>query len=114
MPFGSFDKVYDSLKDAILSEDSLLRLSSLRLMAAFLRNAPSSDLQAARGIVDKAMAAEEVPLTFQTARERTMKLRQVGNAALPLNEDLALDIAVRYLLGADSSLSFCKIQLCLN
>ncbi|GAA5909110.1 Utp20p [Sporobolomyces salmoneus] len=92
--------IYDSILPNLLSEDALLRLSSLEIAATLF---PPEETPVAADLVAKCIEAEQMPLSVQGAREKSMKLRKLGlvaNGQLGRDgedEKPALDIVVRYL-----------------
>ena len=94
--------IYDSILPNLLSEDALLRLSSLEIAATLF---PPDETPVAADLVAKCIEAEQMPLSVQGAREKSMKLRKLGlvaNGQLGRDgedEKPALDIVVRYLTG---------------
>ncbi|GAA5956052.1 hypothetical protein JCM21900_002578 [Sporobolomyces salmonicolor] len=92
--------IYDSILPNLLSEDALLRLSSLQIAATLF---PAEETPVAADLVAKCIEVEEMPLSVQGAREKSMKLRKLGlvaNGQLGRDgedEKPALDIVVRYL-----------------
>ncbi|GAA5994163.1 hypothetical protein JCM5350_006337 [Sporobolomyces pararoseus] len=92
--------IYDSILPNLLSEDALLRLSSLEIAATLF---PPDETPVAADLVAKCIEAEQMPLSVQGAREKSMKLRKLGlvaNGQLGRDgedEKPALDIVVRYL-----------------
>jgi U3 small nucleolar RNA-associated protein 20 len=95
-------RIYDALLPNLFSEDSLLRLSSLQIAASIL---PASTNPVAADLIAKCIEVEEMPLSVQGAREKSMKLRKLGivaNGQLGREgEDstMALGIILRYLTG---------------
>ncbi|KAM0753788.1 hypothetical protein T439DRAFT_163472 [Meredithblackwellia eburnea MCA 4105] len=93
-------KLYDAILPNLLSEDSLLRLSSLRITATLF---PASTTPVAADLIAKCIEVEEMPLTVQGAREKSMKLRKIGIVASnQLGRDgeevtQVLEIVLRYL-----------------
>ncbi|KAK4055206.1 U3 snoRNP protein [Microbotryomycetes sp. JL201] len=88
-----------SIHRNLLSEDSLLRLSSLRLVAAFF---PANDKRIEADLISKCIEVEHLALTVMGAREKSMKIRKIGiiaHAQLDNVEDTRpiLDIVIRYL-----------------
>ncbi|GAA5862548.1 hypothetical protein JCM1840_004222 [Sporobolomyces johnsonii] len=92
--------IYDAILPNLLSEDALLRLSSLQIAATLF---PAEETPVAADLVAKCIEAEEMPLSVQGAREKSMKLRKLGlvaNGQLGRDgedEKPALDVVVRYL-----------------
>ncbi|GAA6011855.1 hypothetical protein JCM11491_000772 [Sporobolomyces phaffii] len=92
--------IYDAILPNLLSEDALLRLSSLEIAATLF---PPTETPVAADLVAKCIEAEQMPLSVQGAREKSMKLRKLGlvaNGQLGRDgedEKPALDIVVRYL-----------------
>ncbi|GAA6061993.1 hypothetical protein JCM10212_004271 [Sporobolomyces blumeae] len=92
--------IYDSILPNLLSEDAFLRLSSLEIAATLF---PASEAPVAADLVAKCIEAEQMPLSVQGAREKSMKLRKLGlvaNGQLGRDgedEKPALDVVVRYL-----------------
>ncbi|GAA5969246.1 hypothetical protein JCM11641_007524 [Rhodosporidiobolus odoratus] len=99
--------VYDSILPNLLSEDALLRRASLEIALTLF---PLSEAPVAADLVAKCIEVEDMPLTVQGAREKSMKLRKLGivaNAQLGKEgEDVkpALDVVVRYLTA------MCKVN----
>ncbi|BGP12578.1 hypothetical protein JCM10213_004835 [Rhodosporidiobolus nylandii] len=99
--------VYDAILPNLLSEDALLRRASLEIASTLF---PLSEAPVAADLVAKCIEVEDMPLTVQGAREKSMKLRKLGivaNAQLGReNEDVkpALDVVVRYLTA------MCKVN----
>lgn len=95
-------RIYDALLPNLFSEDSLLRLSSLQIAASIL---PASTNPVAADLIAKCIEVEEMPLSVQGAREKSMKLRKLGivaNGQLGREgEDttMGLEIILRYLTG---------------
>lgn len=99
------ERIFKALLPNLLSEDSLLRLSSLQIAASIFgkeRTPVASDL------IGKCIEVEEMPLSVQGAREKSMKLRKLGivaNGQLGRDGEATeqiLEIILRYLTG-----SFC-------
>lgn len=96
-------RLYDALIPNLFSEDSLLRLSSLQIAASIL---PAAINPVASDLVAKCIEVEEMPLSVQGAREKSMKLRKLGIVANgQLGRDgedsvMALGIILRYLTGS--------------
>lgn len=94
--------IYDSILPNLLSEDALLRLSSLEIAATLF---PPEEMPVAADLLAKCIEAEQMPLSVMGAREKSMKLRKLGlvaNGQLGRDgedEKPALDIVVRYLTG---------------
>ncbi|GAA5897320.1 hypothetical protein JCM6882_001857 [Rhodosporidiobolus microsporus] len=92
--------VYDAILPNLLSEDAALRRASLEIALTLF---PPSEAPVAADLVAKCIEAEDMPLTVQGAREKSMKLRKMGivaNAQLGKGEEdvkPALDVVVRYL-----------------
>ncbi|GAA5834879.1 hypothetical protein JCM11251_002051 [Rhodosporidiobolus azoricus] len=92
--------VYDAILPNLLSEDAALRRASLEIALTLF---PPSEAPVAADLVAKCIEAEDMPLTVQGAREKSMKLRKLGivaNAQLGKGEEdvtPALDVVVRYL-----------------
>ncbi|GAA5886649.1 hypothetical protein JCM16303_001398 [Sporobolomyces ruberrimus] len=97
---GAKTAIYDSILPNLLSEDAVLRLSSLEIAATLF---PVEETPVAADLVAKCIEAEQMPLSVQGAREKSMKLRKLGlvaNGQLGRDgedEKPALDIVVRYL-----------------
>lgn len=95
-------KVYDSILPNLMSEDSSLRLASLQIGATLF---PPEITPVAADLIVKCIEVEEMPLTVQGAREKSMKVRKIGIVANgQLGRDgeevkPALDIILRYLTG---------------
>lgn len=95
-------RIYDAILPNLLSEDSLLRLSSLQIAATLF---PGSSAPVAADMIVKCIEVEEMPLTVMGAREKSMKVRKIGLVAHgQLGRDgeeikPALDIVLRYLTG---------------
>lgn len=95
-------RIYDALLPNLLSEDSLLRLSSLQIAASIF---PASRMPVAADLIAKCIEVEQMPLSVQGAREKSMKLRKLGivaNGQLGRDgEDTTrtLEIILRYLTG---------------
>lgn len=95
-------RIYDALLPNLFSEDSLLRLSSLKIAASLF---PEKMTPVAAELIAKCIEVEEMPLSVQGAREKSMKLRKLGivaNGQLGRDgEDVkpALDVILRYLTG---------------
>lgn len=95
-------RIYDALLPNLFSEDSLLRLSSLKIAASLF---PEGITPVAAELIAKCIEVEEMPLSVQGAREKSMKLRKLGivaNGQLGRDgEDVkpALDVILRYLTG---------------
>ncbi|GAA6031952.1 hypothetical protein JCM8097_003358 [Rhodosporidiobolus ruineniae] len=92
--------VYDAILPNLLSEDAALRRASLEIAATLF---PPDEAPVAADLVAKCLEAEDMPLTVQGAREKSMKLRKLGivaNSQLGKGEEdvqPALDVVVRYL-----------------
>ncbi|GJN92260.1 hypothetical protein Rhopal_005290-T1 [Rhodotorula paludigena] len=94
--------LYDAILPNLLSEDAQLRRASLEIAQTLF---PPTEAPVAAELVAMCIEVEDLPLTVQGAREKSMKVRKLGivaNAQLGkegLKEDVkpALDIVVRYL-----------------
>lgn len=95
-------RIYAAVLPNLLSEDSLLRLSSLQIGATLF---PQATVPAAADMIIKCIEVEEMALTVMGAREKSMKVRKIGIVAhAQLGRDgeeikPALDIVLRYLTG---------------
>ena len=95
-------RIYDALLPNLFSEDSSLRLSSLQIAASLF---PTATAPVAADLIAKCIEVEEMPLSVQGAREKSMKVRKLGivaNGQLGRDgEDVtpALDVVLRYLTG---------------
>lgn len=95
-------RIYDALLPNLFSEDSSLRLSSLKISATLF---PVTSMPVAAELIAKCIEVEEMPLSVQGAREKSMKLAKLGIVANNQlgrdDEDVkpALDIILRYLTG---------------
>ena len=75
----------------MLSEDSLLRSSAIRLLSSA---APDSET------LQRCLEAEDVALTISNAREKTTALRRVGMALKPMTEQSPdFHIAIRFMVA---------------
>ncbi|GAA5859644.1 hypothetical protein JCM8547_006176 [Rhodosporidiobolus lusitaniae] len=92
--------VYDAILPNLLSEDAVLRRASLEIALTLF---PPEEAPVAADLVAKCIEVEDMPLTVQGAREKSMKLRKLGivaHAQLGKGEEdvqPALDVVVRYL-----------------
>lgn len=108
-------RIYDALLPNLLSEDSLLRLSSLKIAASIF---PSATAPVAADLIAKCIEVEEMPLSVQGAREKSMKLRKLGivaNGQLGRDgEDTVqiLGIILRYLTGLSPSEARTPLIVC--
>lgn len=95
-------RIYDALLPNLFSEDSLLRLSSLQIALSLF---PEETVAVTNDLIRKCIEVEEMPLSVQGAREKSMKLRKLGIVANgQLGRDgedttAALDVILRYLTG---------------
>lgn len=106
-----YDNLYRSVEFAILSHDRRLRVGALRLLEACSKveaNADEVDPTSSKGkttIRQLCLAGERVPLDVAGVRERILRTKKVGTAALALSlkeEDGEGDdarLGVRWLLG---------------
>ncbi|KAM0793473.1 hypothetical protein ACM66B_000915 [Microbotryomycetes sp. NB124-2] len=83
----------------LLSEDSLLRLSSLRIVSAFF---PAEHNSIEADLISKCIDVEQMALTVMGAREKSMKIRKIGIVAHARLDNVdepgpILDIVIRYL-----------------
>lgn len=105
--------VYDAILPNLLSEDSVLRRSSLEIAQTLY---PATEAPVAADLIAKCIEVEDMPLTVQGAREKSMKVRKLGivaNSQLGKEgstEELGpvLEIVLRYLTGA--SLLLCRTR----
>jgi U3 small nucleolar RNA-associated protein 20 len=99
------EAVYASILPNLLSEDSVLRRSSLEIALSLY---PEAETPTAADLISKCIEVEDMPLTVQGAREKSMKVRRLGIVA---NGQLGkegstepvepvLEIILRYLTGA--------------
>ena len=101
------ERIYNALLPNLLSEDSLLRLSSLQIASSIF---PATRMPVAADLIAKCIEVEQMPLSVQGAREKSMKLRKLGivaNGQLGRDgEDTTrtLEIILRYLTGQSSCL----------
>ncbi|GAA6006564.1 hypothetical protein JCM10207_004975 [Rhodosporidiobolus poonsookiae] len=92
--------VYDAILPNLLSEDASLRRASLEIALTLF---PHDEAPVAATLVAMCIEVEDLPLTVQGAREKSMKVRKVGIVAHSQlgkeGEDAgpALDVVVRYL-----------------
>lgn len=99
---ASQKRIYDALLPNLFSEDSLLRMSSLQIASSLF---PVETTPVAADLIGKCIEVEEMPLSVQGAREKSMKLRKLGivaNGQLGRDgEDVkpALDVVLRYITG---------------
>ncbi|GAA5866298.1 hypothetical protein JCM3774_006608 [Rhodotorula dairenensis] len=70
--------VYASILPNLLSEDSVLRRSSLEIALSLY---PESETPTAADLIQKCIEVEDMPLTVQGAREKSMKVRRLGIVA---------------------------------
>lgn len=95
--------IYEAILPNLLSEDSMLRLSSLQIAASLLR---AEHYPVASDLIQRCIEVEEMPLSVQGAREKSMKVRKLGIVANgQLGRDgedakLTLAIVLRYLTGS--------------
>ena len=93
-------RIYDAILPNLFSEDSLLRLSSLQIAATLF---PPASAPVAANLIAMCIEVEEMPLSVQGAREKSMKLRKLGivanNHLGKDGEDVKppLDVVLRYL-----------------
>ncbi|KAK4703278.1 U3 small nucleolar RNA-associated protein 20, partial [Phenoliferia sp. Uapishka_3] len=93
-------RIYNAILPNLLSEDSLLRLSSLQIAASLFS---SEKAPVAANLIAMCIEVEEMPLSVQGAREKSMKLRKLGivanNHLGKEGEDVKppLDVVLRYL-----------------
>lgn len=99
------EAVYSSILPNLLSEDSVLRRSALEIALSLY---PAHETPTAADLISKCIEAEDMPLSVQGAREKSMKVRRLGIVA---NGQLGkegssepvepvLEIILRYLTGA--------------
>ncbi|BGP21593.1 armadillo-type fold domain containing protein [Rhodotorula toruloides] len=94
--------IYDAILPNLLSEDSILRRSSLEIAQTLY---PQNEAPVAADLIAKCIEVEDMPLTVQGAREKSMKVRKLGivaNSQLGKEgstEELepVLEIVLRYL-----------------
>ncbi|KAL7340922.1 armadillo-type protein [Rhodotorula toruloides] len=94
--------IYDAILPNLLSEDSVLRRSSLEIAQTLY---PANEAPVAADLIAKCIEVEDMPLTVQGAREKSMKVRKLGivaNSQLGKEgstEELepVLEVVLRYL-----------------
>lgn len=95
-------RIYASILPNLLSEDSLLRLSSLQIASSLF---PASQRPVTNDLIARCIEVEEVELSVMGAREKSMKVRKLGIIAHGQlgkegeREEEALDAVLRYLTG---------------
>ncbi|EGU13301.1 hypothetical protein RTG_00465 [Rhodotorula toruloides ATCC 204091] len=70
--------IYDAILPNLLSEDSVLRRSSLEIAQTLY---PENEAPVAADLIAKCIEVEDMPLTVQGAREKSMKVRKLGIVA---------------------------------
>ncbi|KAI5475348.1 Armadillo-type fold domain containing protein [Pseudohyphozyma bogoriensis] len=92
-------RIYDAILPNLLSEDSILRMSSLQIASSLF----TSKTPVTADLIAKCIDAESIPLSVQGAREKSMKVRKLGIVAYAQlgrdgeAVDQPLDIVLRYL-----------------
>ena len=92
-PDVSFQALFDKLEANLVSEDGSLRSETSKLLCAF---APTVEVSK---MLSACIAAENVSLTFQQARERSLDIRKIGVMAKNSQDELVVKIAVIHLIG---------------
>ncbi|GAA5980986.1 hypothetical protein JCM10908_003941 [Rhodotorula pacifica] len=69
------EAVYASILPNLLSEDSVLRRSALEIALSLY---PQAETPTAADLISKCIEVEDMPLTVQGAREKSMKVRRLG------------------------------------
>ena len=106
-------RIYSSILPNLLSEDSLLRLSSLQIADSLF---PSAQRPVTNDLIQRCMEVEQVELSVMGAREKSMKVRKLGIVAHGQlgkdgeKEEEALDVVLRYLTGKFLHMVFAIIQ----
>lgn len=92
-PNVAFPDLFDKLQLNLISEDGGLRSETSKLLCAF---APTVEVSK---MLSACIAAENVSLTFQQARERSLDIRKIGVMAKNSQDELVVKIAVIHLIG---------------
>ena len=94
--------MFPYLSSLVLSEDSLQRLSSLRILSVI---APSSV------VVQRCVDVEECPVSVKDAREKCLRVGKVARAIVALGASPSAEGQVEVEIGVKILVAQCKVNL---